>query len=226
MVDVTRCRTLLFSSIILVMSALCLVSQGWAQDCDESNRNGDSHFFAGSSSQYWEYFTAVRTSSGAVQMWETVGLQPQLAPTAGVNTPVAPALESFDNRLVLVVRGGNRIVYANTLFRESNTWTGWGSFPTPLFRYSPDLAVVNNTLVVSAVGTDNNLWITRSPALVNGFIQWLSIGSIGGFQNNAVACLSLNELRIGATSFDGRCYSRRSLNGVNWIPWEQKFPCP
>jgi hypothetical protein len=151
-----------------------------------------------------------------------------------------PALQYFDDRMVIVAIGYDNKVYANTW--TGFAWQSWAAFPTPtnFLQFSPALATtiprsptVQNpgALVAVAKTTNGYVWAARSLRIVNGFSGypegWRMIGGPTQIASGNRACGNPSELRVGGQGSDGICYRRRSTNyGSTWGPDEVLDPCP
>jgi len=211
----------------------------WANNSDTYNPLGG----LSSGKQYADEFWFTRTtcsSPGSCAPGFTIWVAELTTFIGQVNTYRDPALQYFDDRMVITMIGYDNKVYANTW--NGSAFTGWAAHPMPtnFLQFSPALATtipqsptVQNpgALVAVAKTADGKVRATLSLHLANGFSGypegWRQVGGPTQIASGNTACGTPSELRAGGQGSDGICYRKRSTNyGSTWTPDEVLDPCP
>jgi hypothetical protein len=231
-------------AVVTLLSLLLSAPQSWAVPlpCLPWANNNDTYNPVTSGKQHANKFWYASTAacpSCTVSIW-TDGNLTFSAPNGTGYSFRQPALQYFDDRMVLVIAGTDNKVWANTW--TGSAWQGWGSYPTPtnFAHLSPALAttipqsptVQNPGALVALAKTTNGLvYAALSLRIVNGFSGypegWRLIGGPTQVALGNTACGTPSELRIGGQGSDGICYRRVSgNNGSSWTPDQVLDPCP
>lgn len=228
--------------IICVISMLCTTRTGHAQ-CEPWAANSDTYNTSLSATGKDQFWIVYRSHFSLLLTLYVNGLifspQPNFNAVPGPLTEVG--VQYFDQRIVLVVRGFDQRIWANTWNRT--VWTGWASYLTPLFigqppgfgaKNTPGVGTPNGALVVASKDDVGRTWTIRSTAIVNGFPGWQALACCAPTDVPTRVCGDLGQLKLGGDGWDHRCYRKRSTDGLNWtttgLNWtttdEVLPPCP
>jgi hypothetical protein len=241
------CKSKMIVSVAVVLSLLSAASHGWAVPlpCLPWANNTDTYNPVTSGKQhankFW-YASSAGFNFSRVDIWTDGTYTFTIPGGSGFigQTSKQPALQYFDDRMVVLIIGQDNKIYATTW--TGSIWQGWAAYPMPtnFTQHSPSLAAsaplsptVQNpgALVAVAKTLDGYVWAAVSLHIVNGFSVypngWLAVGGPTQTVLGNTACGDPFELRIGGQGGDGICYRRKSTNYGGWWNGDEVLdPCP
>jgi len=229
-------------AVFFLLITVCVANKTWAQPCDSWCANSDTFNRTinppvPGQGQYW---VARRNplNSRLITFSADGNLISQVFSPSNMSFRDPPALQYFDQRIVITIRADDQHVYANTYTNLNDglgaRWTGWATdLMRPFLDFSPGIASKipagqTGILVVAAKDPMGGVWTIRSTSMANGFADgWRQLGCCAPPNFPSLACGDPGQLRVGGTGSDNRCYRRTSVDGLNWPPPDQVIsPCP
>jgi spore coat protein A len=141
------------------------------------------------------------------------------------STTSAPTLVSYDNKIMLVIRGFNDIVFYRSYDTTTSLWTGWVGVPDGATSDTPAAAVIGTTLHLVVKGfsstnaaVNNTLYYGSLSLTDNTFSGWTSIAGSTPSAPTLVAEPATNALQLVVRGDNNIIYISR-WNGMTWQAW-------